>query len=154
MNKRLTKLRNALRISQEELGERIGLTRFTISNYESGRRIITDRAIADICREFNVNEAWLRTGEGEMFVESDESILGELTVKFGLDELDQRIIEHYLKLPAAHREIIKNYVCGLTSDADPIELEVNAYRAELEAESEAQTSSVSEDSDASAEKMA
>lgn len=55
---------NELDISQEEFGNRIGVSRFSISNYESGKRSLTSRVIADICREFNVNEVWLRTGEG------------------------------------------------------------------------------------------
>lgn len=63
----LIHLREELRISQEELGAKIGLSRFSISNYESGKRNITDRVIQDICREFNVNENWLRYNTGDMF---------------------------------------------------------------------------------------
>lgn len=71
MNERLIELRNILGLTQDELGTKIGLTRFSISNYESGNRNITDRVISDICREFNVNEQWLRTGQGEMFLQLD-----------------------------------------------------------------------------------
>lgn len=63
-----------LHISQEELGTKIGLSRFSISNYESGKRNITDRVISDICREFNISEKWLRTGEGEMYRQSSDEI--------------------------------------------------------------------------------
>ena len=63
-----------LDISQEEFGNRIGVSRFSISNYESGKRSLTARVISDICREFGVNEVWLRTGEGgtdNMFTKLD-----------------------------------------------------------------------------------
>lgn len=144
MNERLTLLRNQLRMSQEELGAKIGLTRFTISNYESGRRKITDRVISDLCREFNINEHWFRTGEGNMFQDNDKSILGELTTKFHLDNLDIKILEAYLKLPSEQRAVIKHFIAGIAAEtvADPIQLELDAYRNELEVEHEAQTSSV------------
>ena len=134
-------------MSQEEFGKKIGLTRFTISNLESGKRNITERVIADICREYRVNESWLRTGEGEMFREDDASILGELVSKYDLDDLDRRIVESYLKLPPAHRAVIKRYIAGLAVEADPIQMELDAYRVELEAEDKEATSSPSEESE-------
>ena len=66
MNERLKNLRISLNLSQEEFGDRIGITsRSHISSLENGKRTLTDRIIKDICREFGVNELWLRTGEGE-----------------------------------------------------------------------------------------
>ena len=146
MHERVMNLRNHLKMSQEEFGKKIGLTRFTISNLESGKRNITERVIADICREYRVNESWLRTGEGEMFREDDASILSELIRKYDLDDLDRRIVESYLKLPPAHRAVIKRFIAGLAVEADPIQMELDAYRIELEAENEEATSSASEDS--------
>ena len=146
MHERVMNLRNHLKMSQEEFGKKIGLTRFTISNLESGKRNITERVIADICREYRVNESWLRTGEGEMFREDDASILSELIRKYDLDDLDRRIVESYLKLPPAHRAVIKRFIAGLAVEADPIQMELDAYRIELEAENEEATSSASEKS--------
>ena len=146
MHERVMNLRNHLKMSQEEFGKKIGLTRFTISNLESGKRNITERVIADICREYRVNESWLRTGEGEMFREDDASILSELIRKYDLDDLDRRIVESYLKLPPAHRAVFKRFIAGLAVEADPIQMELDAYRIELEAENEEATSSASEDS--------
>lgn len=65
LNERIKYLRNELGLKQEDFGKKINLTKFAISNYENGRTGIPDRVIADICREFGVNELWLRTGQGE-----------------------------------------------------------------------------------------
>lgn len=64
MNERIKQIRIALNLTQEEFGKKIGTARNTIANYECGRRIPTNAVINSICREFNVNEVWLRTGEG------------------------------------------------------------------------------------------
>ncbi len=72
MNERLIKLRKELGLTTRVFGEKINVSASTITNLEKGTRNITDRTISDICREFNVNETWLRTGEGEMFCEISE----------------------------------------------------------------------------------
>ena len=69
MNERLKKLRKELDMTQQEFADRIGIKRNSLANYETGRNTPIDAIIVSICREFNVNENWLRTGEGEMFVE-------------------------------------------------------------------------------------
>lgn len=72
MNNRLKQLRKELNLNQEEFGKRLGLTKASISRLESGTNNITEQTFISICREFNVNEEWLRTGEGEMFNELDK----------------------------------------------------------------------------------
>jgi transcriptional regulator with XRE-family HTH domain len=67
MNERLRKLRKALNMSQTAFGKRVGLKQSTITGYETGKRIPLDSVILLICKEFNVNEEWLRSGKGEMF---------------------------------------------------------------------------------------
>ena len=69
MNERLKKLRKELDMTQQEFADRIGIKRNSLANYETGRNTPIDAIIVSICREFNVNENWLRNGEGEMFVE-------------------------------------------------------------------------------------
>lgn len=67
MNERIKYLRkDMLGLTQEKFAEKIGLKRNTIAMYESGDKIPSDRTIKDICREFEIDEDWLRTGEGEM----------------------------------------------------------------------------------------
>lgn len=64
MNKRVFKVRTALNLSMEKFGSKIGLTRSAISKMEAGTSGLSEQTIKSICREFNVNEEWLRTGEG------------------------------------------------------------------------------------------
>lgn len=71
MFERFKKIRKALKLSQAEFGERIGISRDTVANIEGGRIEIKDVFIKAICREFHVSENWLRTGEGEMFTQLD-----------------------------------------------------------------------------------
>jgi len=66
MDKRFLELREFFKLSQEDIGQRIGVTKSTISLIERGQRNASERLIRDICREFNINEEWLRTGKGEM----------------------------------------------------------------------------------------
>lgn len=69
MNTRIKKLRRELDMTQEKFGAEIGVKGNTVAQWESGRNDPPDSSIVSICREFNVNEHWLRTGEGEMFVQ-------------------------------------------------------------------------------------
>ena len=68
MGNRIKELRQALGLTQQEFADRIGVKRGAIANYEIGRNA-SDTAVALICREFHVDERWLRTGEGEMFIQ-------------------------------------------------------------------------------------
>lgn len=73
MKERLKQLRkDELKISQKKLAEKINITQATYGRYETGELNLTDRAIADICREFNVEEEWLRTGKPPIFKEMSE----------------------------------------------------------------------------------
>lgn len=69
MNERIKELRLVLNMTQESFAQRLGVKRNTIGNYETGNRIPSNQIIFSICREFNVNEDWLRDGNGEMFIE-------------------------------------------------------------------------------------
>ena len=67
MGERIRELRKALGFTQQEFSERIGVRRNTVAQYEMGRNPPNDTVITLICREFGVNEDWLRAGIGEMF---------------------------------------------------------------------------------------
>lgn len=71
MKDRIKSVRKALKMTQQEFADRIGIKRNTVGLYEIGQSGISDTVIKAICREFDVNEEWLRTGSGEMFKEVD-----------------------------------------------------------------------------------
>lgn len=69
MKDRIRKLRKTLDLTQEEFSKRLGITRTAVAQYETGRNDPVSSVVSLICKEFNVNEEWLRTGSGEMFVQ-------------------------------------------------------------------------------------
>lgn len=156
MKERIRKLRRMLDLTQQAFGERIGIKRNTVANYETGRNEPVDSVVALICREFNVNEGWLRTGEGEMFNPEPSNELDALASKFSLSRAEQVFLEKYLKLKREERDNVFDFfidVCAAIVDADDgsapgsvtsdidIDAEVEAYRKQLEAQKKAQGSS-------------
>lgn len=71
LNQRIKQVRRSLDLTQQEFAVRIGMKQNSIALIESGKRNISNQAILAICREFDVNETWLRTGDGEMFLPKD-----------------------------------------------------------------------------------
>lgn len=83
---RIKELRNSLDLTQQKFADRLGIQRGAIANYELERNVPIDAVISLICREFNVREAWLRDGEGEMLeIKPRAEELGELVRKLLAD---------------------------------------------------------------------
>lgn len=72
MNERIIELRKSLNLSQTDFGKQIGISKSSISDIEIGRISISERTIISICSKFNVNEEWLKSGNGNMFLEYDK----------------------------------------------------------------------------------
>ena len=89
MNERIKEIRIKLGITQQEMADKLGLKRNTIATYEMGKANPSERTISDVCREFGINEVWLRTGEGgpdNMFTKVSEDdayslALGKLSIE-------------------------------------------------------------------------
>lgn len=101
-------IRKALGLTLEKFGEKVGVGKTAISNIEKGNRNLTEQMIKSICREFNVNEEWLRTGTGEMFVSLTRN---ELIADFMTDLLKEeeesfrkRLIEAFAGLDSSDWE--------------------------------------------------
>lgn len=73
IGERIKKLRKMMDLTQRKFGERIGIKGNTVAQYELGRNEPIDAVLSLICREFNVNEEWLRTGEGEIFIQKTQN---------------------------------------------------------------------------------
>lgn len=105
MNTRIKELRTALHLTLEGFGDRIGVTRAAVSKWENGDRGIADSMVVSICREFGVSEQWLRTGEGEMFEQTRETVLDRLAAEYSLDKEQVSVIENFLDLSPQERAL-------------------------------------------------
>lgn len=102
IGERVKELRKQVNLTQQAFADRLNLKRNTVGSYEVNVVEPSDRTISDICREFNVNETWLRTGEGEMFnqitrSEKITSFLAEITEDEG-DDFKRRFVEMLAEL--------------------------------------------------------
>lgn len=119
MGDRIKALRQSLGLTQQEFAEKIGIKRGAIANYEIGRNI-SDVVINSICMTYNVSEHWLRTGEGEMFVQiarSDEvmdfvgrAMLGEE------NNFKQRFLLALARLPEERWKDIEDFARQITAE--------------------------------------
>lgn len=109
MNTRIKEVREAKGLSQADFAEMLNLKRNSISLIEVGKRNPSDRTIVDICNTFNVSEEWLRTGEGEMFVEAPSSTMDQLKKEFNLDDFSYNLVYQYLKLDADQRQAVRDF---------------------------------------------
>ena len=108
---RIKKLRKHIGITQEDFSKKLGLARNSIANYEIGRREPTNAIIISMCREFGVNEVWLRTGEG-----------GEDNMFTKISE-DDRFSLNLGKLSATENEFVKNGV-NFLAETEPEKLKI------------------------------
>ena len=96
-NERVKEIRQTLMLTLEKFGEPIGLKKSALSLIENGKNSLTDANIKAICREFGVDYIWLTTGEGEMFVESDDEFLGRIDqIMAGENEVRKNMIKTLL----------------------------------------------------------
>ena len=96
---RVGELRKALKMTMEQFGDKIGVSKSTISNIENGNRNATEHMVKSICREFNVDYIWLTTGEGEMFVETDDDFMEKIDrIMAGEDDARKNLFKFMLEL--------------------------------------------------------
>ena len=110
MKERIRKVREHFGLSMEKFGSRIGIGKTSVSLLESGKNNPSTQTVALICREFGVNEQWLRTGEGEMFEQTRETVLDKLCAEYGLDERRRAVIEGFLDLTEKEQEAVLQYL--------------------------------------------
>lgn len=120
MNERIKQIRRELGLTQTEFAERIGLKQNSIALIESGKRNISDQAVLSICREYGVNEEWLRTGTGEKMMPDASDELEALVKKYDLSNADQVLIEKYVNLKAGSRETIINFITDVVAALDGV----------------------------------
>lgn len=98
-NERVKEIRKTLGLTLEKFGERIGVTRGSMSNIENGNRNLTEQMTKSICREFSVDYMWLTTGEGEMFIDTDDDFIERIDrIMAGEDEARKNLFKFMLEL--------------------------------------------------------
>lgn len=123
-NERIREVRKAKRLTLEEFGAKIGIQKSAVSKIERGERSVTDLVRRSVCHECNVNETWLRTGEGEMFVAAPSDELDALAKRYHFRHKDYVLIEKLVNLSLEDRDTVFRFmqevVAGATDcGADP-----------------------------------
>lgn len=96
---RIREVRSALGLTLEKFGDRLGVTKVAISNIEKGNRNLTEQMTKAICREFNVDYIWLTTGDGEMFIDSDDDFIERIDrIMAGEDDVRKNLFKFMLEL--------------------------------------------------------
>ena len=122
-NERVKEVRKSLGLTLEKFGDRLGIKKAAVSKIEKGENSLTDANIKAICREFSVDYMWLTTGEGEMFVESDDDFFERIdrimagenesrknmikTLLYASDadiEAFDRLVDYYISLRAESKK--------------------------------------------------
>lgn len=116
MKERMKLLRTELGYTQEEFAKRLGLARNSIANYEIGRREPTNAIIFSICREFGINEDWLRNGTEPMYLPAGDKLEGYLgQISKGDDTFIKDLIEVYMELDEASKEALKKIAYAMAT---------------------------------------
>ena len=154
MRERMKVLRKKLGLTQQQFADQLGIKRNTVANYESGRNDPMEAVISLICKTFDVNEAWIRDGVGNMFRKQDEEVeLMTLAEQLNIsNDFRARLVRAILKLNNDQLFVLEDFCRDLVADfsANPytsqkapspqdeeemtIDEKVNAYRSDLEAE--------------------
>ena len=118
-NERVRYLRKeVLKLTQQDFSKALNISRSNMGNIETGQISLTERIILDICEKFNVNETWLRTGEGEMFVPMSRSeTIAQFAGKLMRDEDEsfrRQLIEALAQLDEKEWEVLEGIAKRLT----------------------------------------
>lgn len=117
MNERLKQLRKHLGMTQKEFAVALHIKQNTVATYEMGRITPSDSVIAGICREFNVNENWLRTGSGDMFLPDPDNELDAFARKYNVTGLERVFLEKYLRLKQSERNAVVRFMLEIAEEA-------------------------------------
>ena len=127
MKERLKALRKELHLTQQEFADRVGISRGNIGAYEVGKNAPSDAVISLICREFHVNEEWLRTGNGEMFVKEtpDEEFMRMAKAVASGDTKADRVIRktlmYFYEMDDLGRKTLMNFAKYLSGNDESSE---------------------------------
>ena len=96
---RIREVRKNLGLTLEKFGEKIGMKKNSVSQLENGKNSVTEQVVKAICREYNVDYMWLTTGDGEMFIDTDDDFIERIDhIMAGEDEARKNLFKFMLEL--------------------------------------------------------
>ena len=119
IGERVKAIRVQVGLTQKDFAERIGISAPSVARIESGENNPAERTVRLICHEFNVSEAWLVEGVGEMF-RSESPAEAVLRVMAGEDEVAKAIFLALAEAPPEHWEAFRQYALRLKSHLDSL----------------------------------
>lgn len=106
MNERIKIIRKHFSLNQKDFAKKLGITQAGVSWMEQSDKTVSDQNIRLICTLFNISETWLRTGEGEMFLGTDESLIDSLATEYNLNEKQKKIVAAFVSMDDKKRETL------------------------------------------------
>lgn len=113
---RIKKVRKALGLTMEEFGEKLGITKASVSRIENGKNGAAEQTIRLICSTFGVNYDWLTKGSGEMFSDDTDFVIDELAAKHHWDEATVDILKKMFKLPPDKFQLVLGVIDSMKSE--------------------------------------
>ncbi len=128
MHDRIRLIREDQKLSRAAFGERLGVSGDVINNLERGRVEPKEHIVKLLCLEFNVDEKWLKTGIGSMYLSIDNDSIDHLIERNGADDLEISIVKAYFELDKDLRaQIVDHFKEKFTAAKSPVDLAEEEY---------------------------
>ena len=124
---KVKEIRKTLNLTMEKFGEKLGVGKTAISKIEKDERNLTEQMAKSICREYNVNEEWLKYGFGEMFIQKPNDELEALAKKYNLSHGACILIDKFIRMKESDREILLKFFSELSSELSNDKFNQNLY---------------------------
>lgn len=122
INDRVKEIRKELGLSGEKFGQPLGVNRSAVSRWESGENKLTEQMIKLISITYNINENWLRTGQGNMFNQTNTDLLSGIKKQFNLTDFQVKLVKSYLELPDTDKKSIDKFISSCTKHTNDNEI--------------------------------
>lgn len=157
---RLRAARKALGLNQTDFAAAFGMSQGGYARVETGANAMSDRVLKSACQAHNISEHWLRTGDGEMFVDNTDALVKRLQEDMGMSGSEIELLQTFLSFPADEREQVisfgKRFAARFAQEERPDNAcdEAARLHAQLDAELQAERRAASASSATSSEKRA
>jgi transcriptional regulator with XRE-family HTH domain len=149
MNERLKEIRKSMNMNQTEFSQLLGVGQSTLAMMEVSKRDISDRHVKTICAICRVNEHWLRTGEGEMFVSSGGDFAADMKEQYHLSDYQMALVRAVYEMPPEFQRMAVEFARKVAAESyrnaeideethERIEQVANDYLDAVEAQQPAQ----------------